>query len=439
MKRGRYSDKNKESWEEFEKRVGMKRTGSANAKRAKVPEDLLVQRMSSLPIGKGKKFEPMDTKDFVPFKDYDELSIENIKEACEIFYNAPTGSCDILLSNQGPSCYKMEQIKGKKTYYIRFLPPNEISDRQRVSEEVAQQIFCAQRQMGFHIKKPDTKSAGSVKMSQSLNMAAVPTSSFPKSICVADLLKAGKLVKPSIQAVTRLHLETFDLNGQSWVSKAAVDFVIEEKKFASGGFRNAHMAYSKTNELGTKDWVVKQYKNDAAITIKETLNMPIEDHTRKQVQLHQVASNIVLQFNNRAPAKFGKQFSYNKVYYSTYKDVPVTVEQFVPGEFCKYINNDGQCCLSGDPLKNEIFEKAECLAHFSYVHSNEKLMLLDLQGSDYVLYDPEIATKQLQDGETETETYFCAGNTSYVGISKFLQEHICNDFCDMMNLRNDDI
>ena len=40
--------------------------------------------------------------------------------------------------------------------------------------------------------------------------------------------------------------------------------------------------------------------------------------------------------------------------------------------------------------------------------------------------------RQLQDGETETETYFYAGNTSYVGISKFLQEHICNDFCDMM-------
>ena len=58
MKHGRYSDKNKESWEEFEKRVGMKRTGLANAKHAKVPEALLVQRMSSLPIGKGKNSSP---------------------------------------------------------------------------------------------------------------------------------------------------------------------------------------------------------------------------------------------------------------------------------------------------------------------------------------------------------------------------------------------
>ena len=56
-----------------------------------------------------------------------------------------------------------------------------------------------------------------------------------------------------------------------------------------------------------------------------------------------------------------------------------------------------------------------------------------------ILYDPEIATKELKDGETESETYFCARNTSYVGIAKFRQEHICNDFCNMMNLRNDDI
>ena len=47
-----------------------------------------------------------------------------------------------------------------------------------------------------------------------------------------------------------------------------------------------------------------------------------------------------------------------------------------------------------------IFEKAECLVHFSYVESPKKLMLLDLQGAEYNLYDPEIATTQWhQDNE----------------------------------------
>ncbi len=67
MKRGRRTDKNKETWEEFERQVGMKRTGSENAKHAKVPEDLLVQRMSSLPIGKGKKIRAYGHKRFCAF------------------------------------------------------------------------------------------------------------------------------------------------------------------------------------------------------------------------------------------------------------------------------------------------------------------------------------------------------------------------------------
>ena len=91
------------------------------------PNDILVQRMSSTASGRLKKFEPLDTRDFVPFGDYDDLTIENIKEACEKFYQAPEGSCDILASDRGPSCSKLEQIKAKKVYFIRFLQPTPTS------------------------------------------------------------------------------------------------------------------------------------------------------------------------------------------------------------------------------------------------------------------------------------------------------------------------
>ena len=43
----------------------------------------------------------------------------------------------------------------------------------------------------------------------------------------------------------------------------------------------------------------------------------------------------------------------------------------------------------------EIYAKAESLSHFSYNESNKELMLLDQQGADYRLYDPEIATTTL--------------------------------------------
>lgn len=46
-------------------------------------------------------------------------------------------------------------------------------------------------------------------------------------------------------------------------------------------------------------------------------------------------------------------------------------------------------------MNNEDIEKqkkAESLAHFSFVKSNNRLLLVDIQGSDYNLTDPEIAT-----------------------------------------------
>ena len=74
MKRRKQDFKKKEEWAEFEKRVGMKRIEGqekkAHAGNAKVPSDILVQRMSSVASGRLKKYEPLDTRDFVPFDDY---------------------------------------------------------------------------------------------------------------------------------------------------------------------------------------------------------------------------------------------------------------------------------------------------------------------------------------------------------------------------------
>ena len=73
--------------------------GSIKAKQT--PEFISVQRMSSKPTGTAKKYEPLDTRDFVDFSDFTEITIENIKEACENHYGAPSGSCDILLGDRG--------------------------------------------------------------------------------------------------------------------------------------------------------------------------------------------------------------------------------------------------------------------------------------------------------------------------------------------------
>lgn len=69
------------------------------------------------------------------------------------------------------------------------------------------------------------------------------------------------------------------------------------------------------------------------------------------------------------------------------------MEEYVAGSFVKYINNDGKCVDppygSSDECK-QVFAKAQCLVHHSYHASQKKLMLLEIQGSKYNIYDPEM-------------------------------------------------
>eukprot|EP00112_Aurelia_sp_Birch-Aquarium-sp1_P019166 Seg469.6 transcript_id=Seg469.6/GoldUCD/mRNA.D3Y31 product="Transient receptor potential cation channel subfamily M member 6" protein_id=Seg469.6/GoldUCD/D3Y31 len=117
------------------------------------------------------------------------------------------------------------------------------------------------------------------------------------------------------------------------------------------------------------------------------------------------------------------------------KDVPVTVEEYIAGDFEKYINNTGVVAKALSPAHEVILEKASCFAHFSYVHTEMQMMVLDLQGVAYSLCDPEIATiTLLEDGELN----FCAGNLSSDAINQFLGEHNCNRYCKMLALPEKD-
>ena len=99
------NEKRKPSWDDYTAQVGKKRvTGTCKAAK-KSPDCITVQRMSSEPTGRIKKYEPLDTRDFVNFSEFGEISIENVKEACEKHYEAPPGSCDILLGDKGPSFF----------------------------------------------------------------------------------------------------------------------------------------------------------------------------------------------------------------------------------------------------------------------------------------------------------------------------------------------
>ena len=96
----------------------------------------------------------------------------------------------------------------------------------------------------------------------------------------------------------------------------------------------------------------------------------------------------------------GKTLAYNKIYmgrlHGQSGDEWVTVEEYIDEKFTKYLNSTGIPCGAN----SEIRQKCESLAHFSYERSHENIMVVDMQlDSDHILFDPEIASKELFDGE----------------------------------------
>lgn len=224
--------------------------------------------------------------------------------------------------------------------------------------------------------------------------------SYPASVSIEQLLNAGKFVKPASRTKTVSKLESFDLPNKEWKTEKCLTLYVDDDKFASGAFRDAFKGTPESGSQCKKKRVIKKYNDKSKNTIKDTVKTTVEIHTRKQVQMHTVARQLTKQFSSIVPEEFGQSFAYNKVFYSRLNDEPVTVEEFVSGQFTKYVNNDGNCIIpkaDAHPEFKELFEKAQCLVHYTSLITKEQLMLLDIQGSRYSLYDPEIATADLID------------------------------------------
>ena len=85
----------------------------------------------------------------------------------------------------------------------------------------------------------------------------------------------------------------------------------------------------------------------------------------------------------------------------------------------------------------DITEKAETFVHYTYEQSNRRLMIADLQGVEYQLCDPEIATQTIVEGKSDkskmlVEYLFCTGNLST--FENVEREHVCNKYCTKLEV-----
>ena len=436
---------NSQLWHDYEKRIKAKRdvnkrkkatAGTEERKRRLDSDHIIVQLLSSKVEGKAQKYSRIGPREFVSYKNGD-LTIENLKQACQAHFSSKGlmekgTAIDILAGEQGPSCTELTQIPDLKVIHIRFVQHN---NRNSDSDYGSQSMVRLSSETS-HIR---SNRIGSVLHSGPRSAASLSfpkarkDSFFPKSLSISTMLKLGKL--PSKQSeVTVIEIFKFDKDLMTWpVLPLKAEFVVSKEHFGEGGFRRAYRATSSTDEFKAQEWVVKKYLPETLTCLRET-GQSAEDQSKKIVQTHMLAGNFAEQLRSCVEAQclkeFGATFSYNQVYMGRIESSSeyVTIEEFIEGEFQKYVNNDGTICARADDKQL----KAECLVHFSFHKSDRKLMLLDIQGAGMMLCDPEIASCELL---SEDDQYiYCAGNMSLLVICHCKGSHICNKYCIALNL-----
>ena len=85
-----------------------------------------------------------------------------------------------------------------------------------------------------------------------------------------------------------LNFEHFEIETGTWKYVMTVECKVESMKFLSGVFQDTFHA---TTLHGDK-WVLKIYNQKAKNTISETVKSTVENHCKKQVQMHALAKHL---------------------------------------------------------------------------------------------------------------------------------------------------
>ena len=448
-----------EAWKKLKDNVKAKRTGATAkiAKKRPKGQELTVQRLSSHVTGKAQKYTRIGPREFVPFEDDKDFSLENIKLACEEHFAPVVGTdviCDVLAGEQGPSCKSIEHIPDQKIIHVRFIQnTNRASFSQHGDDEKNQtkRELPRKRLTEDIVSSPIARSqaakiARSIQDDRSVFLeprgpanshpADKPTPSkqeVPLSLSISDMLKLGKL-NANQTSSTVIKVFQFDMELLSWCKiPQSVEFHIEREAIGTGGFRKAFKATTKHPNFSSHAWVVKYYLSTALECIIQT-GQTVDDHNRKVVQMHLLARNFAMQLDEELKKKdvrdlYGEILKYKRIFHGEIEQDFVSIEEWIPGDFVKYINNTGAACYT---QPDAIGEKAESLSHYSYAKSNQKIMLLDVQGNGCNMFDPEIASSQLLDADNKF--LYCTGNLSVVAITNFVNGHKCNIFCRLLDL-----
>ena len=206
---------------------------------------LIVQKLSSEPKPATMKFTGEGRREFVEYN-FDEILLENVKEACTQHFKEKR-NCDVLPSEQRPSCTRLDQLPSLNLIFIRFTTPASMKNNDSASES-------------WTVPPP-------MKKAKSFENGAIQKKSFiPKSLFVIDMMQLGKIIRNKERSSAKVLIEKFNMENNDRSIRKEVIFEIGDKAFAEEGFRMAYKAKSYDESSRGNTWVFKKYN----ASLKET-------------------------------------------------------------------------------------------------------------------------------------------------------------------------
>ena len=100
------------------------------------------------------------------------------------------------------------------------------------------------------------------------------------------------------------------------------------------------------------------YSHESQETMQTLLDIIPIDHTRKQCQMHVVATNVTQRLKKYAPTEFGVEFNYNRVCNDRY--LPSNCQGVRKRRVSKiYVNKTGESMVQPNNEPGTLYEKAQ--------------------------------------------------------------------------------
>jgi len=208
---------------------------------------------------------------------------------------------------------------------------------------------------------------------------------------------------------------TYDFHAKKWERKD-VRVKIDTKPFDKGGLRLVF--HLKDMSEPQTAYVMKMSRDPRDNQSESGKAIYYED-----VRMQAFCAHFANQFNTYIPPKKVKFLEAFVLELKQRAGSPVCgVEKFISGEYKKYNNNRGWV---SDMHRNT----PAAFSHFSYIASEKKFLICDVQGVGDVYTDPQM--------HSENGEGFGKGNLGQEGIKQFLKTHRCNRICKFLKIASE--